>query len=545
MAVVPSFAQIEWDYIEKEVFDWLSIAYDNGYDVLESKIDVIGTNDVAWSIDIAPGKYKIYASGGLRVTDIDTFVFDESGEQLDYDNEPDKIPIVEFTVDFRQTILFTISAYSFEEGFDEGDYCFVIASLEKGGQVFSAERKIVQSGDMVWDDESMMNFAEQSLALHESYAAEMYLDVVEKGIVTAGYEEFSIETTLGPGYYAISAESDPRCTDLAMVVYDSDMRELSADKAVHTNPVCHLYLGEPTDVSIFLDVFSLLPGMEETHIAYLIARSDDISDMDRLEILTFKIENVVTNALNNLMEIGRGIEQISARNNVVSIDYQLDAGYYEIYSLGDVFLTDIDMAIYGESGNLIDEDTLPDNYPICYVILDEPETIRIEVTAYEFAGDKHDAHFGWLIATESNVLGYMDEDGVYVNWSGENDELVANAEKLAQEWLQIIEDNGEILIESFTEPVYDTGEINGWEKEFELQRGTYYFYAQGDDISLIDLDMVIYDENWEIVASNEEPDNYPWCTITVPRSGGTYTVAVYAFELKGTVGYFWLGVTKE
>jgi hypothetical protein len=558
LLAVAAYADEARDYIENEVDDWTQIADNNGFEVLHTEIATIDGDNIAYYLDLAPGTYKIYASGGLHMTDLDMFAYAENGDELDVDQESDKIPMVEFSIEERQEIKLQVSAFSFEEGFDEEFFCFVVTSEEEGGQVFGVESEIIPTEDETiaeeetvdWDEDEMMSQAEGTLDYWEDDAADREMEVVESDIVAADEMGYTIDTRLQPGYYIIDAEPDDRCSDLDMTVYNDEQRELSSDRLMNDYAVCNLYVGERADISIELTVFSLEPGAVETNIAYVISRADDISDRDRHLYLEKKITDTDDmGTMYGMTMVDNGIEEISERHDVVSLDYDLDPGYYEVYGYGGVYLVDIDMKVYGPDDEVMDEDSLPDNYPVCFVQVDSPTTITIEVTAFEFASGKNGEYFAWAIMEGESVPdweGYGDEEYTESEeYSGDEDQLIESAGNLGDEWIDIAEENGEFVIDTFTEPLYDVGEENGWKYEIDLERGTYYVYGQGDDICLLDLDMVIYDEDGRVVDSSDKSDNYPWCTIDVPRSGGTYTIVVYAFDIACEVGYFWLGITKE
>ncbi len=550
----PAFADEASDYIENEVDEWEEIALGNGYGILESVIDTIGEFNINYYIDLAPGTYKFYASGGMNVDDLDLYAYDEYGDEIDSDTEGDKIPILEFTIDERQEIELLVNLWSFMEGYDEAYYCLVMTTEEEGGQIYSYETEEVEpeyrstpgpsSFEADLSDVDFGGFAEETLGFWEEEAEYNGYELIDSDIVPGEGDVVTIDIALDPGYYTIWAESDQRCNDLDLGVFDENNNLLAADQEPSSLTVCSFLLEERMNITVDFALYEFVEGYEETLIAYVIGTLGEITDDQRLDYIEEQLDSLLEYPeMYGQGIIDSGLETLSPRHQFIEFELDLDEGYYEAMGIGGRMIVDLDMAVYDENGDLMDEDNYPDNWPWCYFELDESGAIFIEVSAQEFLGDAEEGYFAWALVQGEPE--WDEEEWDYPVYEGDEEDLMDMATELGQEWLDSAEENEEWVIETFVEPLHNVGEDVGWVYEVELDEGTYYVYAQGDDVCLLDLDMQVYDQSGETVDSNEEVDNSPWCVIVVDDGPETFEIVVYAYELACDVGYFWCAITVE
>ena len=97
----------------------------------------------------------------------------------------------------------------------------------------------------------------------------------------------------------------------------------------------------------------------------------------------------------DLMEIIEWHIMEIAEGDVFTHEVDLDSGTWIIQAFGGTGIVDLDLAIYSEeSGDTpLDENTLVDNFPLVAVILEDPETISIEVEPVEFEEDIESAFY--------------------------------------------------------------------------------------------------------------------------------------------------------
>ena len=132
LIALPAPADEARDYIDNEVEEWHEVAEGNGYNILGTYIGAIGEDDITYLFDLAPGVYHFYASGGMYVEDLDSFAYDKDGEELDNDTLPDKIPILVLELTERQEVEIVGSAWSLDEGHDQGYFCLVVTCEDEG-----------------------------------------------------------------------------------------------------------------------------------------------------------------------------------------------------------------------------------------------------------------------------------------------------------------------------------------------------------------------------------------------------------------------------
>jgi hypothetical protein len=329
-----------------------------------------------------------------------------------------------------------------------------------------------------------------------------------------------------------------------MTVQDEEGEVLDEDSLSDNYPICEIYIVEAQKIEVSFALYEVAEGADWVYVAYVLASQGEIDDEARLEYIQTELEDWKTRAVDNGHEIiDSGVETLNSRQDTYELEYDLEPGYYECNASGGRFISDLDMSVYDQDEELLDEDSLADNYPMCAFTLEEPGTVLVQLLAYEFLGAAEEGYFCWCLSSGEPPEG-MDQDQ-HVEWSGDEQELASKAEELAQEWVEGAEENNEEVIHVATASLHAEGEEEGWVYEVELSRGSYNFCAEGDGICLLDTDMVIYDEEGEVVESDTLDDNTPMCSLKVPRNGSTYRIVVYAYELPCGIGYFCFVASKE
>ncbi len=77
--------------------------------------------------------------------------------------------------------------------------------------------------------------------------------------------------------------------------------------------------------------------------------------------------------------------------------FEMEAGegVWMFQAFGGTGVLDLDLAIYGDEGELLAEDAALDNYPMVSILLEEPATIRIEIIPAELIEGYENAYYGW------------------------------------------------------------------------------------------------------------------------------------------------------
>lgn len=548
-ASIPAAADEARDYIDGEVADWAGIATDNGYVILGTYIGNIGGEEVIYSLELAPGIYHLYSSGGLRIEDLDLYVYDEDGKELGSDTLPDKIPIVVINLNERTELTISATAFSFTEGYSS-DYFCVLVTCEGEGEIlrFSGEATAVEVPPPTAEEEGSDDSHYQEIAQYAEYWQETEEqagnEVIDYDIVLVDDLVHSLSYDLDAGFYRVLASCDSRCPDLDITVCDEEGNVLADDHAEDNFPICDFGLLKEQNITIDIEIYQLAEREDETYVAYMLSFVSGMDIESRREHMSQQLDWLLSASGEANEEIlGSGIEEITKAGGAQEFMFELEAGNYFCEAEGGLEIANVDMRVYDGEGNSLGEDTYEDNYPMVWFDLAEPVEITIEVEAVEFAEGFSEGLYCWALTRLPP--GYYDEwDQNGTSWSGEEGELLESAQVLADDWRASIEDHGEEIIQYFTEPVYGEGEDNGWEYELELEEGMYYFYAQGDDICLTDLDMRIYGEDGLVADEDILSSNSPVCGVEVGPGGGKLKVIAFAFFLNCEVGYFHLIITR-
>lgn len=219
------------------------------------------------------------------------------------------------------------------------------------------------------------------------------------------------------------------------------------------------------------------------------------------------------------------------------------AGRYHVYAQTTREDDDIDLNVYDSSGELLGSDTLSDNYPIVDFRLRRAEQIQIEVLPYEYDRG-NSARYAIVVATENGGLmtpGTTPPPGR--NTGPVTDQADLNyingvkaeyMETIIRQGYELIFDNIEVVEEG-----------NPYTFPITLGRGDYMIIAEGG-LRIEDLDIAVYDDDWDLVAEDTSVGNTASVEIST-RSSRSFTVEITAYDMASRFdeGYFLVVVVQE
>jgi hypothetical protein len=136
LLATPVYADTATDYIDNEIAEWTEIANNDGFTILDTYSGEIGIEYLTYKLELAPGVYHFYGSGGENVTDLDMYINSQDGMPINSDTLPDKIPIVVIKLAESATVALELTAYSFTPGSTSGLFC-VLVTCENEGEILS------------------------------------------------------------------------------------------------------------------------------------------------------------------------------------------------------------------------------------------------------------------------------------------------------------------------------------------------------------------------------------------------------------------------
>jgi hypothetical protein len=129
---IPVFADTAETYIENEVAAWTAIADKDGFNILQTYTGEIGSDNITYDLELTPGVYHLYASGGENIQDLVMYIYGSDGQVLNSDALADKIPICVIMIGESATISVEVTAWSFVSGSTKGLFCLLIACEDEG-----------------------------------------------------------------------------------------------------------------------------------------------------------------------------------------------------------------------------------------------------------------------------------------------------------------------------------------------------------------------------------------------------------------------------
>jgi hypothetical protein len=363
-------------YASDLIDDWADYAEEQGMEVFYTDVDRISEGRRAsYSFDLEPGYYFFVAEGGEDIEDLDMYVYDEHGRDLDSDTLDDNYPICEFELDHYAEIEVEIEVYSFY-GHEYEDYFAFVAASEVG-----------RSDDDEYDVEDIrehwINWAEDS-----GYEV-LYSDTGSLAHDRSEYFNFD----LSAGNYYVYAESLLEGDDIDMYVYDQRAQEIASDTLTDNYPICSFELNGPGSVQIEVMPYTYQRGTS-TDFAIVVAadgrgrilegeqpdRINDQADRDYIEERRGEYMDMI--AQMDLQNIYDEID-IVGEYNPRTVHITLGRGDYIVYAEAGLRIADLDLRVYDEDGYIVSEDTMTDNSPYCEFSVYESESFEIEIDPYE------------------------------------------------------------------------------------------------------------------------------------------------------------------
>lgn len=124
-------ANADRDNVEELLDEWITYAEDEGYTVLDQKVDRVDEETyMIYTIELDPGTYNFLAQGGDNIVDLDMFGYyeddyDDGDDPFVEDTYGDNYPLLEFTLEDPETIVVEVSAVEFAEDEDRGYFCIL------------------------------------------------------------------------------------------------------------------------------------------------------------------------------------------------------------------------------------------------------------------------------------------------------------------------------------------------------------------------------------------------------------------------------------
>ncbi|MCX6645170.1 MAG: hypothetical protein NTY09_02255 [bacterium] len=390
----PVFGAEEEDFILNEIAEWTNVINSNSYTILDTWIGEISSDDLVYTLELAPGTYYFYGAGGLHVTDIDAYIADMSGIKLDTDDSSDKIPKMKIKLDVPTTVQLVITPFSYEEGYSSDYVCFLLAAEGEGG--FSNFE-----GDVTEAVEPPPIRNLDSITLDEVYREEMQFrldeflrnreednpDITQSGIFLIDGQEYSNTGDLGPGIWSTFAMVDSRVKEVGLDVLNGNGDTLATDSNPYRVAHCLYGLLDPETVEYSFNLtFGEEIGANEAYAFITTLPICGIDDESRRQYVTDEMDGDLQfkadSGTYNVIESDVG--SLNADGSIVTFEYDLDEGKYVFESNGGPAISDMTVNIFDSSGTPIYEDNMDYNFTMAFFELTEPTTITVEVSAAAF-----------------------------------------------------------------------------------------------------------------------------------------------------------------
>lgn len=382
IAALPAFAGSR-RYVSDLVESWSEHAEQEGLEVFFTDVDRISRDhSISYIFDLEPGYYKFIAEGGEDIEDLDMYVYDEGGFDLDSDTLENDYPICEIELDSHAEIEVEIVVYSFYERHHQDHFAFVAATEPSDLSDGYAD---VEVGDVM---QYWIDWADDS-----GYEV-LYSNTGSLSRDRSEYYEFN----LSAGSYHVYAESMLEADDIDMYIYDEDGVEIESDTLTDNFPICSFDLRNPEAVEIEIVPYTLERD-RSTDFAIVIAAEGSGSIIDEVTAGRDYPEGIsdredydyIENLMGEYMEMveQQGYEMIYDEIDLVDeydtsvVPITLGRGDYIVYAEGGLRIADLDLRVYDEDGYIVSEDTLTDNMPVCEFSTYQSESFEIEIEPYE------------------------------------------------------------------------------------------------------------------------------------------------------------------
>ncbi len=386
-------------YAADQLDYWVDNAEGFGYEVIYTDLDEIDDEyTMTYTLPLEAGIYHLYAEGGEDIEDLDMYVYDEDGYELDSDELTDNFPICTFELPYEQEIEVEIVAVDFYGREYEDWFCFVVA--EEYVEVTDLDDIIDYWVDWAEDyDYDVLTTDTGSLSRNDSEYIMMSLD---------------------EGYYYIYAESINSADDIDMTIYDERGDALVSDALINNFPICEFELRSPEEIEIEILGYELASG-RSTDFAIIIATDDDgailggdlmgtphgttrpggrIDDDSDWEY----INDVMDDYMGEI--ILEGYEMIFDQIEIIEEDsyhtfrVTLGRGDYIAFVEGGLRIVDLDLTVYDEDGDVVAEDYAVSVDASCEFSCRRSTTFEFDITAYEMESGFDEGYFLFVVVRD-------------------------------------------------------------------------------------------------------------------------------------------------
>ncbi len=352
---------------------------------------------------------------------------------------------------------------------------------------------------------------------------------------------------LEPGMYMFMAEGGKDVEDIDMYVYDEDGNELASDILDDNYPFCELEVKSYITVDVEVIAYSFFGGVRKDYLCFVAGGIswDDFDDLtpetssDPGEIIDYWIDWAEDSGYMVLFT------DTGALSDGVSdfLGFELDRGMYHMYTESIFEMDDIDLTVRDENGDILNSDTMADNYPICSFELSKAGIIEAEIipVSYEMGSA---TEYAIVLATQGDgaILTPGFTDTPY------EDQIVSDESD--HEYISgILDEYMTLVIEGDYEMIYDEiGILSMYESgtmTIDLGRGDYVLFAEAG-LRIADLDLRVFNEDGYIVAADMLVNYAPMCEFTT-KEAATFEVELTAHEMEPgwSEGYYMLVIVRK
>jgi len=256
----------------EEILDyWEDWVDDSGYELVYSDTGYLSReNSEFYTIDLTRGMYHVYAESLNEEDDIDLYVWDEYGEEIQSDTLADNYPICSFNLRSAETVEIEVAPYTYVRG-NSTEYAIVVA-VEGGGGMANQPMDDRPGRDEAPTDRSDHEYVNGVLDDYMDMVIDEGLEMIYDEVELLDEYGKTVQITLGRGDYVIYAEGGLRINDLDMSVYNEDGYVLAEDTLTDNYPICEFTIYESTSVEIEVYPYDMDAGWDEGYYVLVVTR---------------------------------------------------------------------------------------------------------------------------------------------------------------------------------------------------------------------------------------------------------------------------------
>ncbi len=391
LTISPAGAQASI-YVESKLQSWITYTADEGYELIYSEVGLISESpSVSFMFELNPGYYKFIAEGGEFLTDLDMFVYDDLGYEIDFDTEVDNFPICEIELEYPAEILVELVAIDFSRDVDEDYFCVLAVGTPAD----------ISGGDSpdAYDPGDVINY-------WTGWAVDLGYEILtsDRGVLNRDNPD-TFEIDLERGTYHILSETLRAGDDIDMNIYSKDSDIIAQDLADDNYPMCTFELRQPSSITVEIVPWAYERGNSTEYVIVVAAEGiSPVSDygtyrhMDPNAIITPEADSdLIDDLMDDYMDLISGKDLTNMYDQTgdlraggtEEIRITLGRGSFIIFAHGGLRILDLDVRVYNSEGYVISEDTLINNSPVCEFTSIESGMYTIELDPYEMVP-------GWL-----------------------------------------------------------------------------------------------------------------------------------------------------